>query len=554
MHKTTKKIRKEKMLIILLLFVSFLFSTGTFAYWSTYVEGTNTSSTGVLSIGSGDNVETAFTITNESNSLGFLVPENQLQNSLPGSVDIVYLSYDLQWNEDELVSQLSGNTQTYGDVQVTHGIAIYKDGELLPYSGNEKIYSLIHVEHNELNPNQLILDATAETFRFTVTMDEPANQEEYNIISLSDIEITLQFNILDSSITTTDIDQSSDNNETPSVYKVIYYDTDNTVIYTQDVQEGNGLTDFVIPDNPTKDGYTFTTWSSNLPEVMPSQDIEIYANYIINQYTITFEENGGSEVADLTGDFESTVFTPEEPTKEGYIFTGWYSAPEYSSEYEFTTMPSEDATVYVGWTATVEQVESIITNHKFENLDLCSGTESANVEAEVLRVLNDPFITVDYVTDHGDGSFTIDLTQTYNDTTTYITVNATFLMCAEYPNNLLAEAQEEIEVLIPTGLFDDIKVPNLNERTKTEGINNRLQVLKDKYNVTIDVVYDDSVKDNGSPLTDTTGMTGTAMGMIITITLEYDGIIVTDTFEVVASFDQSKEEDIFIIPDTFTPY
>jgi uncharacterized repeat protein (TIGR02543 family) len=546
-----KRNKNRISIVTFLMMISLLLTTGTFAFWASYVEGTNVITNGTVTIGSADSVDTAFTISNETNSLGKLVPENQLQNSNLGAVDIVYFSYDLQWIENELKSQITGNTIVTGDVKVSHIIEIYQDNQLVPFIGNEAVYNLLHVVYNESNPTQMILDAKAETFRYTVTMDEPTNQEQYNLIANSDIVITMSFQIADHTVKLTQKNATAD---VPSTFTITYYDVDDSVIYSEEVMEGNDLGSFTIPADPVKEGYTFTGWSSTLPETMPANDINLYAGYIINQYTITFDVNQGTDLPSITQDFNTILYEPSEPVKEGYIFTGWYREPSYSTAYLFTTMPAYNETVYVGWTATVDTIRSTILNHQFDNLSLCQGTESANIESTVYELLNDPFVVVNYVTKNVDGTFTIDLTQSYNDTTTSITITATFDVCEEYPANLIQEAKSEIEVLIPTGLFDNIQVANLNERTKTAGINGRLQALKDKYDVTIDVIYDDSVKDNGNPLTDTTGMTGTAMGMIITITLTYEDVVVTQTFEVVASFEQSKIPDSYTIPDTFVPY
>ena len=41
-------------------------------------------------------------------------------------------------------------------------------------------------------------------------------------------------------------------------------------------------------------------------------------------YTITFEENGGSEVTDIQIPVNEIPVMPENPSKEGHTFGGWY--------------------------------------------------------------------------------------------------------------------------------------------------------------------------------------------------------------------------------------
>src|SRR3989339_244912 len=111
------------------------------------------------------------------------------------------------------------------------------------------------------------------------------------------------------------------------------------------------------PNNPTKEGYTFGGWYSDAAlttaytfTVMPAQNITLYAKWTIIQYTITFEENGGSAVLDITQDFNTAVTAPNNPTKEGYTFGGWYSDAALTTAYTFTVMPAQNITLYAKWT------------------------------------------------------------------------------------------------------------------------------------------------------------------------------------------------------------
>ena len=110
------------------------------------------------------------------------------------------------------------------------------------------------------------------------------------------------------------------------------------------------------PTEPTKEGHTFAGWYSdetleNLYEftTIPGENITVYAKWDINQYTITFEENDGSEVEDITADYNTTITKPVDPTKEHYTFDNWYVDAEFTTPYEFTTMPAENITLYAKW-------------------------------------------------------------------------------------------------------------------------------------------------------------------------------------------------------------
>ena len=101
-------------------------------------------------------------------------------------------------------------------------------------------------------------------------------------------------------------------------------------------------TEITAPDNPTRKGYTFKGWDKEIPETMPAENITVKAQWEINQYTITFDTNGGSEIAPITQDYGTQIAAPANPTRKGYTFKGWdKEIPE--------TMPAENITVKAQW-------------------------------------------------------------------------------------------------------------------------------------------------------------------------------------------------------------
>ena len=100
------------------------------------------------------------------------------------------------------------------------------------------------------------------------------------------------------------------------------------------------------PDDPTRTGYTFAGWTPAVPETIPAEDIELTAQWTINQYTITFNSNGGTEVDAIQQNYASEVTAPANPTREGYTFAGW------DAEIP-ATIPAQNVTINATWTAIV---------------------------------------------------------------------------------------------------------------------------------------------------------------------------------------------------------
>ena len=112
-------------------------------------------------------------------------------------------------------------------------------------------------------------------------------------------------------------------------------------------------TEITVPDNPTRKGYTFKGWDKEIPETMPAENITVKAQWEINQYTITFDTNGGSEIAPITQDYGTEITVPDNPTRKGYTFKGWdKEIPE--------TMPAENITITARWKDTEKPTGEII--------------------------------------------------------------------------------------------------------------------------------------------------------------------------------------------------
>ena len=112
-------------------------------------------------------------------------------------------------------------------------------------------------------------------------------------------------------------------------------------------------TEITAPDNPTRKGYTFKGWDKEIPKTMPAENITVKAQWEINQYTITFDTNGGSEIAPITQDYGTKITAPDNPTRKGYTFKGWdKEIPE--------TMPAENITITARWRDTEKPTGEII--------------------------------------------------------------------------------------------------------------------------------------------------------------------------------------------------
>ena len=101
-------------------------------------------------------------------------------------------------------------------------------------------------------------------------------------------------------------------------------------------------TPITAPAAPIRTGYTFAGWSPALPAAMPAENMTVTAQWTVNQYTITFDTAGGSAIAPITQDYGTAITAPAAPIRTGYTFAGWSPALP-------AAMPAENMTVTAQW-------------------------------------------------------------------------------------------------------------------------------------------------------------------------------------------------------------
>ncbi len=112
-----------------------------------------------------------------------------------------------------------------------------------------------------------------------------------------------------------------------------------------------------VPETPTRDGYVFSKWTTDVAgeheydfATTVSAPITLYAQWT-EAKTVTFDVQGGSEIAAQQVQTGKSAVRPENPERVGYAFAGWYTSADTSgSEYDFTAAVNDDVTLYAKWT------------------------------------------------------------------------------------------------------------------------------------------------------------------------------------------------------------
>jgi uncharacterized repeat protein (TIGR02543 family) len=115
--------------------------------------------------------------------------------------------------------------------------------------------------------------------------------------------------------------------------------TDGTKIIDKDGKLVSNVSNYTSADGK---------WASEAEQLI------LYAQYIINTYTVKFDNQGhGSKPDDQTINHGGKVNNPGNLTENGYEFGGWYKEEVCSNAWDFATdVVTSGTTLYAKWTAT----------------------------------------------------------------------------------------------------------------------------------------------------------------------------------------------------------
>ena len=128
--------------------------------------------------------------------------------------------------------------------------------------------------------------------------------------------------------------------------------SDGKLIKTDKVKEGQ-LPQYT-GNTPTKDStqefsYTFKGWDKEITKASMDTEYNAVFDEVINQYTISFNTNDGSNIDPITANYGTAINKPDDPTKEGYKFVGWCTDETLTTEVTWPINLHKDQILYAKW-------------------------------------------------------------------------------------------------------------------------------------------------------------------------------------------------------------
>lgn len=103
--------------------------------------------------------------------------------------------------------------------------------------------------------------------------------------------------------------------------------------------------------NKDNEAIGYETTISAIPDANGYTHHEYIAGDSTPSYTVSFNTDGGSEIANQKVRSGNGAIQPASPTKEGNVFAGWYADSELTTVYVFGTPVTANTTIYAKWEA-----------------------------------------------------------------------------------------------------------------------------------------------------------------------------------------------------------
>ncbi len=126
-----------------------------------------------------------------------------------------------------------------------------------------------------------------------------------------------------------------------NTFSVKFLDKTGNLLKEETVAYGSAAT---APEVPLVDGFLFDKWDCDFSSI--TQATTVKALYVADTYTLSFNTDGGNEIADRLYYKNDIPKQPTAPVKDGYFFMGWYLDESFTRPYDFTTGFTADTTVY----------------------------------------------------------------------------------------------------------------------------------------------------------------------------------------------------------------
>ncbi|MBR1984121.1 MAG: InlB B-repeat-containing protein [Clostridia bacterium] len=177
-------------------------------------------------------------------------------------------------------------------------------------------------------------------------------------------------------------------------HTVTFQDWNGNIISSVEVVDGETV---VAPTNPTREGYTFVSWSGDISQAI-TEDTTFIAQYKINDCSVLFIDYNGQTIKQVYVEYGTTLSASDipSPTRAGYQFVGWDKDTDavIKTNTTFTAQYTQEAKLVLkypaisGTSGLINQFHKTTVTEKVFTFRVGDTTQSAEYIDFVNDVLN----------------------------------------------------------------------------------------------------------------------------------------------------------------------
>lgn len=191
-EKKRTRVISRKTVMLFLILLSLATSTGTFAYWADYVEGTFNSHTIEFTIGSLTYQDYEFILYSNSDESEYIIDTEILVDYKYPTGEEINVEFGILWedenrlNEEGVVARIELSYEVYGEVY----------GREYNRSKYRRINNLLEITFDESNSDFIDLNSTTETFSLKISANQKDSKRDYKLFDRSQIMIIVSYSIV----------------------------------------------------------------------------------------------------------------------------------------------------------------------------------------------------------------------------------------------------------------------------------------------------------------------------------------------------------------------
>jgi uncharacterized repeat protein (TIGR02543 family) len=335
---------------------------------------------------------------------------NELNSSMIEEGDIPSYTYDPTDTEEWDYTFDGWSTTQDGNVLLTLP-AVTEDVSYYAVVSEVKQQYTVTFETNDGS----LIDPVIVDYGTVLTSFEATTKTSYNFLGWTS-DVALTESVLLPYTVTEDVTLYA--NWEAIEYDITWYDELGNEITVSSVLENGTVAYAYNPTDTQEWDYTFEGWSDSLGGTVittlpnATSDASYYAvvSQEKQQYTISFEENGGTEVTNITVDYGTETTTLDESTKEGFSFISWTTDGALTTNVVLPLTVTEDITLYASWNEVVPfgtYLQTLLTTYSQNPFaDLPDSMLAANFVVDEATIIDDystSFVNVADINYHAFG-------------------------------------------------------------------------------------------------------------------------------------------------------